>query len=195
MKKLLYILLLLLSLDSFSQACLGVQNSSVIPGNSIGLPLGQYVPGEVITVTYTLQSFTGININWIHAFQIILGPGFINLTPITAPGNPPPGSIGNWQWDLNHIFTGGYNFGPGWRFVNTSNPDWGTSSTGPFTMSFQVTVGPTCTPDQLTISMEVLDDCSTGGWSNGNCCTDPPIQILSGSVSVPGVFTTPIIHY
>ena len=62
-------------------------------------------------------------------------------------------------------------------------------------MSFQVTVGPTCSADPLTISMEVLDDCTTGGWSNGTCCTDPPIPMLIGSVSVPIVFTTPIIHY
>ena len=194
MKKLLYILFLLISLDAVSQPCLGVQNSTVIPGNSIGLPLGQYVPGEVITITYTLQSFNGININWIHAFQIILGPGFTNLTPITAPGNPA-GSTGNWLWDVRHTYPGGYNFGPGWRFVNTGNAGWGTSSTGPFTVSFQVTVGPTCTPDQLSISMEVLDDCVTGGWSNGTCCTDPPVPILLGTVSVAPINTSPINHY
>ena len=88
MKKIIIILCFLFSLDAIAQPCLGTQNTSVIPGNSLGLPLGQYVPGQVITLTYTLQSFNGINVNWIHAFQIILGPGFTNLTPITAPGNP-----------------------------------------------------------------------------------------------------------
>ena len=62
-------------------------------------------------------------------------------------------------------------------------------------MSFQVTVGPTCTPDQLSISMEVLDDCTTGGWANGTCCTDPPILLLLGNVSVPPINTSPINHY
>ena len=194
MKKLLFILCFIFSLTAMSQPCLGTQNNSYTPTSSPGLPLGTFIPGQVITLTYTLQSFTGININWIHAFQIILGPGFTNLTPITTPGNPA-GSTGNWIWELQHTFTGGYNFGPGWRFVNTFDPDWGTSSAGPFTMSFQVTVGPTCSADPLTISMEVLDDCTTGGWSNGTCCTDPPIPMLIGSVSVPIVFTTPIIHY
>ena len=194
MKKIIIIICILFSFNAVAQPCLGVQNTSVVPGNSLGLPLGQYVPGEVITLTYTLQSFNGINVNWIHAFQIILGPGFTNLTPVTAPGNPA-GSVGNWIWDLQHTYPGGYNFGPGWRFVNAGTAGWGTSSTGPFTVSFQVTVGPTCTPDQLSISMEVLDDCTTGGWANGTCCTDPPILMLLGSVSVPGVFTTPIIHY
>ena len=182
------------SVDAIAQPCLGVQNTSIVPGNSPGLPLGQYVTGQVVTLTYTLQSFNGINVNWIHAFQIILGPGFTNLTPITAPGNPA-GSIGNWIWDLQHTYPGGYNFGPGWRFINSGTAGWGTSSTGPFTISFQVTVGPTCTPDQLSISMEVLDDCTTGGWANGTCCTDPPVLMLLGSVSVPPINTSPINHY
>ena len=58
----------------------------------------------------------------------------------------------------------------------------GYRSPGPFIMSFQVTVGPTCTPDDLSISMEVFDDCTTGGWSNGACCVDPPFQIYNGNV-------------
>jgi len=194
MKRLLTILLLMLSLASYSQPCLGTQNSSVVPGNSMGLPLGQYVPGQVITITYTLQSFNGININWIHAFEIILGPGFTNLTPLTTPGNPA-GSAGNWIWDLQHTYPGGFNFGPGWRFINSGTAGWGTSSTGPFTMSFQVTVGPTCTPDPLSISMQVFDDCTTGGWSNGTCCTDPPILLLLGSVYIDPITTSNINHY
>jgi len=194
MRQILFILCFIFSLSAIAQPCLGTQNTSLVPGNSPGLPLGQYVPGQVITLTYTLQSFNGININWIHAFQIILGPGFINLTPLTTPGNPA-GSVGNWVWDLQHTYPSGYNFGPGWRFINAGTAGWGTSSTGPFTMSFQVTVDSTCTPDNLSISMEVLDDCTTGGWSNGTCCTDPPILMLLGSVSLPPIITTNINHF
>ena len=158
------------------------------------VPPGPYQPGNVVTVNYTLGDFTGININWIHAFQINLGVGWTNLTPITTPGNPG-GSTGNWVWDLQHTFTGGYNFGPGWRFNNTGNVDWGTSSSGPFIMSFQVTVGPTCTADDLSVSMEVFDDCTTGGWANGNCCVDPPFQIYNGVVSPDLTNTSSIYHY
>ena len=106
------------SLDAIAQPCLGTQTHSYSPISSPTLPIGAFIPGQVITLTYTLQSFNGININWIHAFQIILGPGFTNLTPITAPGNPA-GAIGNWVWDLQHTYPGGYNFGPGWRFINS----------------------------------------------------------------------------
>tara|TARA_R110001592_G_scaffold62377_7_gene190911 strand:- start:4169 stop:4729 length:561 start_codon:yes stop_codon:yes gene_type:complete len=186
MKKLLFILCLLFSLTANSQ-CVSNQSST------INTP-GPYIPGQVVTVTYTLGNFTGININWIHAFQINLGPGWTNLIPITTPGNPA-GSIGNWIWDLQNTYPGGFNFGPGWRFVNSGTAGWGTSATGPFTMSFQVTVAQTCTADDLNISMEVFDDCTTGGWANGTCCVDPVYNIYNGSVQIVIPFTSNINHY
>jgi len=186
MKRLLTILLLVFSFASYSQ-CISNQSYTLTP-------LGPYSPGQVITVDYTLGNFTGININWIHAFQINLGAGWTNLTPILAPGNPF-GSTGNWLWDLQNTYPSGFNFGPGWRFVNTGNAGWGTSSSGPFTMRFRVTVAPTCTPDNLNISMEVFDDCVTGGWANGNCCSDPAFQIYNGNVQVITPITSNINHY
>jgi len=186
MKRLLFILCLLLSLNANSQ-CVFNQSSNIVPA-------GPYQPGDVVTVTYTLGTFTGININWIHAFQINLGAGWTNLTPIITPGNPF-GSIGNWLWDLQNTYPGGFNFGPGWRFVNTGNAGWGTSSSGTFTMSFQVTVAPTCTADDLNIGMEVFDDCTTGGWANGNCCIDPVYNIYNGVVQINLPTTPPISHY
>jgi hypothetical protein len=186
MKRLLTILLLVFSFTSYSQ-CVSNQSYTLIP-------VAPYQPGDVVTVTYTLGTFSGININWIHAFQINLGAGWTNLTPITSPGNPF-GSTGNWLWDLQNTYPGGFNFGPGWRFVNSGTAGWGTSSSGPFTMSFQVTVGPTCTPDNLNISMEVFDDCTTGGWANGNCCIDPAYNIYNGVVQIPPIITSNINHY
>ena len=186
MKRLLTIILLGVSLFAQSQ-CVFNQSHTLTPA-------GPYSPGQVVTVNYTLGTFTGININWIHAFEINLGPGWTNLTPITTPGNPI-GSAGNWLWDVQHTYPGGFNFGPGWRFVNSGNAGWGTSSTGPFTMSFQITVASTCTPDNLNISMEVFDDCQTGGWSNGTCCVDPAYNIYNGVVQVPLITTSNINHY
>ena len=112
MKRLLTILLLALALTSHSQ-CVSNETFVMSPG-------GTYSPGQVVTVWYTLGTFTGINTNWIHAFQINLGVGWTNLTPLSGPANPS-GSLGNWTWDLQHTFIGGLNFGPGWRFENTGN--------------------------------------------------------------------------
>ncbi len=186
MKRLLTILLLVFSITSYSQ-CISNQSYTLTPP-------GPYSPGQVVTVNYTLGNFTGININWIHAFQINLGAGWTNLTPVITPQNPG-GSTGYWLWDLQNTYPSGFNFGPGWRFVNTGNAGWGTSSTGPFTMRFTITVGQTCTPDNLNISMEVFDDCITGGWSNGNCCVDPAFNIYNGVVQVPPIITSNINHY
>ena len=188
MKQILLILCLLFSLSANSQC---VSNESFVIS-----PLGPYSPGQVVDVWYTLGTFTGININWIHAFQINLGVGWTNLTPTGTPPNPG-GSAGNWVWDLQHTFIGGLNFGPGWRFDNTGNVDWGTSSTGPFIMSFQITVNSTCTSDDLSISMDVIDDCTTGGWTGGGgaCCLDPSFQIYNGVVQVPLITTSNINHF
>ena len=186
MKRLLIILCLLTALRATSQ-CSSNQSAVLTP-------LGPYTSGQVVSVSYTLGSFAGININWIHAFQINLGVGWTNPTPTTTPGNPF-GSTGNWLWDLQNTYPAGFNFGPGWRFVNAFTSGWGTSSSGPFTMSFQVTVATTCTTDNLSISMNVFDDCTTGGWANGTCCNDPAYNIYNGVVQVPPIVTSDINHY
>ena len=188
MKRLLFLLLLLFSLNVNSQ-CVFNQSSWVFPA-------GPYQPGDIVTVNYTLSSFFQLNVNWIIAFQINLGVGWTNLQPIIAPANPG-GSLGFWLWDLQNTFPSGLNFGPGWRFVNSSvtNPNWGTSSTGPFTMRFRVTVAQTCTPDNLSISVNVFGDCLTGGWNNGACCNDPAYSIYNGVVQITPVNTSLIQHY
>jgi len=188
MKKVLILLLLFLSINSYSQC---TSNQSF----TLSSP-GPYSPGDIVAVDYTLGTFTQLNINWIIAFQINLGVGWTNLIPLIAPGNPI-GSTGYWMWDLQNTYPSGLNFGPGWRFVNTGwgNPDWGTSSTGPFTMRFRVTVAQTCTADDLSISMNVFGDCLTGGWNNGACCTDPVYDMYIGSVQITPVTTSSINHY
>ncbi len=186
MRKVLFILFLLIGLTASSQ-CISNQSFTLTP-------VGPYQPGDVVTVDYTLGDFTGININWIHAFQINLGAGWINLVPLLTPGNPF-GSAGFWMWDLQNTYPSGFNFGPGWRFVNSGTVGWGTSSNGPFIMRFQITVAPTCTPDNLSISMNVFDDCTTGGWSNGGCCNDPSYNIYNGVVQLPPIITSNINHF
>ena len=46
----------------------------------------------------------------------------------------------------------------------------------------------------LSINIEVFDDCTTGGWSNGACCVDPPFQIYSGNV-LPNLISTSLIYH
>ena len=171
--------------------CLGPQSYNLSPA-------GPYSPGQVVTVEYTLSSFVQYNLNWIIAFDLDLGPGWINPTSIVSPANSNTNSsagTGYWQWDNQNTYPSGLNFGPGWRFINTAgNNNWGSSSTGPFVMTFQVTVGPSCDPDDLSIDMSVIGDCQTGGWSNGDCCPIVPYSIYSGSIVSAGYSLNPTIN-
>ena len=178
MLRFLKILPLFFCLVFFKQVnaqCLGNQSVTLSPA-------GPYSPGQVVTVTYTLSNFNQVNINWIIAFDIDYGNGWSSISPVSAPGNAG-GSSGSWIWDTQNTYPSGLNFGPGYRFQNSSswNPDWGTSATGPFTLSFQLTVGTSCNPQDLSISLGVIGDCQTGGWSNGSCCPVSYYSIHSGT--------------
>ena len=190
MKRLLLVLCLLFSLNAKSQ-CVFNQSSTLFPP-------GPYQPGDVVTASYMLGYFYQLNVNWIIAFQINLGPGWTNLQPLTPPPTGTGTQTGFWIWDNQNVFPSGLIFGPGWRFINTTwwgNPDWGSDSNGPFTVSFRIVVGQTCTADNLLISINVFGDCLTGGWNNGVCCVDPPHQIYNGVVQITPILTSNINHY
>ena len=176
MKRILIILLLVLLFFQVRSQCVGSQTATMSPA-------GPYSAGQVVTVTYTLTSFTQLNINWIIAFDIDYGVGWSSISPVSAPANPG-GSGGSWIWDTQNTYPSGLNFGPGYRFQNNGNANWGTSSTGPFTLSFQLVVGNSCTAEDLSIDLNVLGDCQTGGWNNGSCCTDPSYSVYNGN-SIP----------
>jgi len=153
--------------------CVGTQSYTLTPA-------GPYSAGQTVIVNYTLNSFTQLNSNFIIAFDLNLGVGWASASALSAPGNPG-GSTGSWVWDLQNTFPSGLNFGPGWRFQNTVFPNWGTSSTGPFNFSFQLTVGASTSPQDLSISLGVIDDCQSGGWSNGACCSVSSFSIYTGN--------------
>jgi len=175
MKKISHIILAILFSNILNGQCLGSQSYTLSPA-------GPYTAGQNVTVTYTLSSFTQVNINWIIAFDIDYGNGWSNINPVSAPGNPG-GSSGTWIWDTQNTYPSGLNFGPGYRFQNNGNANWGTSSTGPFTFSFNLQVGNSCLNNDLSIDISVIGDCQTGGWNNGACCPINPFSIYSGTSS------------
>ena len=173
------LILFVFALCSNIQAqCLSGQSSSISP-------LGPYTSGDVVIVTYTLNDFDGASgNNWVIAFDIGYGAGWSSISPVSAPGNPG-GSNGNWIWDVQNTYPNGFNFGPGYRFQNNGNANWGTSSDGPFTLSFELTVGCVTVSENLFVDITVYGDCETGGWNNG-CCSDPSLtySIYNGN-SIP----------
>jgi len=173
MKKWGIIFLFLLFQYLVNGQCAGTQSYTLTPA-------GPYSPGQTVTVNYTLNSFIQLNSNWIIGFDLNLGVGWASASALSAPGNPG-GSSGSWIWDNQNTYPSGLNFGPGYRFQNTGPANWGTASTGPFNLSFQLTVGPSCNPQDLSISLGVIGDCQTGGWSNGACCPVSYYSIYSGT--------------
>ena len=181
MKYLFFLFLFFLCSLSYSQ-CVDEESYSITP-------LGPYEVGDVVSVNYTLETFYQLNINWVIAFQINLGDGWTNLTPTSTPVNSNLNNVGQgsgyWTWDSLNIYPSGLEFGPGFRFINTSGyPDWGSSSTGNLSFSFEVTVAESCTPEDLLISINVFGDCQTGGWNNGDCCSDSALVNYSDSLYI-----------
>ena len=181
MKYLFFLFLFFLCSLSYSQ-CVDEESYSITP-------LGPYEVGDVVSVNYTLETFYQLNINWVIAFQINLGDGWTNLTPTSTPVNSNLNNVGQgsgyWTWDSLNIYPSGLEFGPGFRFINTSGyPNWGSSSTGNLSFSFEVTVAESCTPEDLLISINVFGDCQTGGWNNGDCCSDSALVNYSDSLYI-----------
>ncbi|MAZ54957.1 MAG: hypothetical protein CMP55_04035 [Flavobacteriales bacterium] len=181
MKYLFFLFLFFLCSLSYSQ-CVDEESYSITP-------LGPYEVGDVVSVNYTLETFYQLNINWVIAFQINLGDGWTNLTPTSTPVNSNLNNVGQgsgyWTWDSLNIYPSGLEFGPGFRFINTSGyPDWGSSSTGNLSFSFEVTVAESCTPEDLFISINVFGDCQTGGWNNGDCCSDSALVNYNDSLYI-----------
>ena len=181
MKYLFFLFLFFLCSLSYSQ-CVDEESYSITP-------LGPYEVGDVVSVNYTLETFYQLNINWVISFQINLGDGWTNLTQTSTPVNSNLNNVGQgsgyWTWDSLNIYPSGLEFGPGFRFINTSGyPDWGSSSTGNLSFSFEVTVAESCTPEDLFISINVFGDCQTGGWNNGDCCSDSALVNYNDSLYI-----------
>ena len=94
----------------------------------------------------------------------------------------------------SHVISPGGVYSPGqtvtvWYTLGAFN------AVGPFIISFQVTVDSVCTAEDLSISIEVFDDCTTGGWSNGACCVDPAYDIYNGIIQITPTTTSNINHF
>jgi hypothetical protein len=79
MRTILFLLLLIPNIV-LSQ-CAGVQSATLSP-----LPVnGNYEPGTVVTMCYTMDGWNGTNFgaNWVEGFGINLGPGWVSYSPVT----------------------------------------------------------------------------------------------------------------
>jgi hypothetical protein len=174
--------------------CNGVQSFTLTPA-----PINnQYNPGDVVQVCYTMVGFTEVQANWLEGFDLTLGPGWSNVSPLTPPNNCGGGG-GNWIWKTSVTSSATGNiFGPGYFFnlnnINDNNPgnDFGDQNIANCTWSFCFILtasNTTCSPQSLLIQVTAGGDGTMGSWVN-NSCSLTPFTIFNGTLNAS---TSPIL--
>ena len=152
-----------------------------------------YNPGQIVTLCYTLNSFTETNTNWFEGFDLNLGAGWASVAPLTAPANcGGNGTGGQWIWMtlVTSTATPVQTVGPGYFFDRTidGNPgnDFGDSqSNGPCSWSFCVTltVANVCTPQSLQIQITAGPDGLWGSYISTACDVVTPHTVFNGTIN------------
>jgi hypothetical protein len=188
MKKFAIALLIsLLSIVSYSQ-CVGTQTFTLTPP-----PVNNtYNPGQVVTLCYTLNSYTQTGSNWFEGFDLNLGPGWASVTPQTAPANcGGNGTGGQWTWmnSVTSTATPITTVGPGYFFdLNIDgNPgnDFGDNNGNNCSWTFcvQLTVANTCNPQNLLIQVTAGSDGVWGSYTSTACDNLSPNTVFNGTVN------------
>lgn len=198
MKKVLLFLSLILNIKIYSQ-CAGSQTFTLTPP-----PVNNtYNSGQVVTLCYTLNSFTQTSSNWFEGFDLNLGPGWASVTPQTPPANCGGNSTGGqWLWatsvtsDATPIVT----IGPGYFFDRNSDGDsgndYGDSNSSNCSWSFCVTltVANSCTPQNLQIQVTAGPDGLWGSYNSTSCDVVTPNTIFNGTINVTPINLGTISH-
>jgi len=199
MKSLSFYILFSLVILKLSAQCSGNLTFTLNPAP----PVNGYNPGTVVNVCVTMQSFTQTGSNWFEGFDINLGPGWTNVTPVTAPANCGGNSTGGqWLW-MNSVTSNATpvtTVGPGYFFdLNTDgNPgnDFGDSNSSncSWTMCFRVTVAANCTPQNLSIQVAAGADGVWGSYTSTQCDNVNYVNIYTGTSNATSVVLGSISH-
>jgi len=164
-----------------------------------------YQPGDVVTFTYTVSSYQGLSVNWMHGIAIDLGPGWAGVAPFGTPTNNTGNGVWLWVNSITSSATGITINRPGWFYDSSlggpldGNPgnNYGDGLAGPWTFSFRATVG-ACPPGQngdvLNLTIENYADGETGSWINYDCQGDPEEGFQAVLECCSAVLTGPITH-
>lgn len=167
-------------------------------------PAGGYLPNTTVTVCVTMASYTQTNFNYFEGFDINLGPGWTNLTPVSAPANCGGASTGGqWLWmnSVTSTATPVTTVGPGYFFDlnNDGNPgnDYGdnnTLGTCSWTMCFSVKVSTSCIPQNLSIQVAPGSDGVWGSYTSTACDNVTYTNIYTGTSNATPIVIGPINH-
>lgn len=157
---------------------------------------GQYSTGTVVTLCYTMTGFGGCGTaEWFEGFDLNLGPGWTNVTPVTPPadcGGPAPGGQG-WIWLVTNNTAVGP-VGPGYFYEGPSGPidgnpsnDWGDAGNCTWSFCVNLTVANTAAAGNLSVSVSAASDGYWGNWGGNGCDYANPVTVLPPSTSISGV--------
>ena len=172
--------------------CVGTQSFTLTP-TPIG---GTYLPGQIVTMCYTMVGYSQSGINWIEGFNLTLGTGWASSTPQTAPANCGGNSTGGqwvWKTSITSVATPIVTVGPGYFFDLTvdGNPsnDFGDSGSCTWTFCVTLTVLNICTPQSLLLQVTAGPDGLWGSYNSNSCDTTNPFTIFNGTINT----TTPTL--
>jgi hypothetical protein len=181
----------LLSNYAYSQ-CAGTQSLTLTPQPTAGT----YLPGQTVTMCYTMTGYSQAGTNWIEGFDLNLGSGWASVTPQTAPANcGGNGTGGQWVWrtTVTATTTPVATVGPGYFFDLTTdgNPgnDFGDSGSCTWTFCVTLTVANGCTPQSLLIQVTAGPDGLWGSYNNSSCDNVTPFAVFNGTINA----STPVL--
>ena len=187
---------LLTVFNSFTQ-CNGVQSFTLSP-SPVG---GTYLPGQTVTMCYTMNGYTQAGTNWIEGFDLNLGAGWVSVTPQTAPANCGGNSTGGqwvWRTSVTSTTTPIVTVGPGYFFDLTvdGNPgnDFGDSGSCIWTFCVTLTVANVCTPQSLSLQVTPGSDGMWGSYTSSTCDLATPFTVFNGTINAVPIVLGPITH-
>lgn len=187
---------LLTVFNSFTQ-CNGVQSFTLSP-SPVG---GTYLPGQTVTMCYTMNGYTQAGTNWIEGFDLNLGAGWASVTPQTAPANCGGNSTGGqwvWRTSVTSTTTPIVTVGPGYFFDLTvdGNPgnDFGDSGSCIWTFCVTLTVANVCTPQSLSLQVTPGSDGMWGSYTSTSCDLATPFTVFNGTINTTPIVLGPISH-
>ena len=132
---------------------------------------------------------------WFEGFDLNLGPGWTNVTPVTPPadcGGPAPGGQG-WIWLVTNNTAVGP-VGPGYFYEGPTGPidgnpsnDWGDAGNCTWSFCVNLTVANTPAAGNLSVAVSPASDGYWGSWGGNGCDYATPITVLPPSTSISGV--------
>lgn len=157
---------------------------------------GQYSTGTVVTLCYTMTGFgTCGTAEWFEGFDLDLGPGWTNISPVTAPADCGGAAGGGQGWiyvTTNNTAVGpvgpGYFYeGPTGAIDGNPSNDWGDAGNCTWSFCVNLTVANSPAAGSLSVVVNAASDGYWGSWGGNGCDYSTPSTVLPPSTSISGV--------